>query len=37
MSKKRDRPEEIIGTLRDALLNREIFYTPKEASIPIEQ
>jgi len=37
MSKKRYRPEEIIGKLRDELLNREIFYTLKEARILIEQ
>jgi len=37
MAKKRYRPEEIIGKLRDELLNREIFYTLKEAAILIEQ
>ncbi len=37
MAKKRYRPEEIIGKLRDELLNREIFYTLKEASLLIEQ
>jgi hypothetical protein len=37
MAKKRFRPEEIIGKLRDEFLNREIFYTLKEAAILIEQ
>ena len=37
MSKRRYRPEEIIGKLRDELLNQEIFYTLKEARILIEQ
>jgi putative transposase len=37
MAKKRFRPGEIIGKLRDEFLNREIFYTLKEAAILIEQ
>ena len=36
MSRKRYTPEQIIGKLRDELLNREIFYTLKEAQILIE-
>jgi hypothetical protein len=37
MAKKRYRPEEIIGKLRDERLNREVFYPLKEASLLIEQ
>jgi transposase InsO family protein len=37
MAKKRYRPEEIIGKLRDELLNREVFHPLKEASLLIEQ
>jgi len=36
-AKKRYRPEEIIGKLRDELLNREVFHPLKEASLLIEQ
>ena len=37
MSRKRYTPEQIIGKLRDELLNGEIFYTLKEAHILIER
>jgi putative transposase len=37
MSRKRYMPEQIIGQLRDELLNGEIFYTRKEAQILIER
>jgi putative transposase len=37
MSRKRFTPEQIIGKLRDELLNGEIFYTLKEAQILIER
>jgi len=37
MSRKRYTPEQIIGKLRDELLNGEIFYTLKEAQILIER
>jgi transposase InsO family protein len=37
MGKKRYTPEQIIGKLRDKLLNGEIFYTLKEAQILIER
>ena len=34
MACKRHTPEGIIGKLRDALLNREIFYPRPEAQVP---
>jgi putative transposase len=37
MGKKRYTPEQIIGKLRDELLNGEIFYNLKEAQILIER
>ena len=37
MSRKRYTPEQIIGMLRDELLNGEIFYTLREARVLIEQ
>jgi len=37
MSRKRYTPEQIIGKLRDELINREMFYTMKEAQILIER
>ncbi len=36
MARKRHTPEQIIGKLRDELLNGEIFYTLHEAQVIIE-